>query len=100
MTMHHLFHLLDFCLLIFLCRLIHGKLTAMKAILKVKILFKIFFLEDLEEITHKQRERIAVAVAEKTVTTAPKKANFSENFSKVFPKADEFFDNELKNDDI
>ena len=34
------------------------------------------------------------------MTTAPKKAKFSENFSKVFPKADAFFDNELKNDDI
>ena len=34
------------------------------------------------------------------MTTAPKKAKFSENFSKVFPKADKFFDNELKNDVI
>ena len=40
-----------------------------------------------------QRERTAVAVGEKTVTAAPKKVKFSENLSKVFPKADEFFDN-------
>ena len=47
-----------------------------------------------------QRERIAVAVGKKTATAAPKKVKFSENLSEVFPKADEFFDNELKNDDI
>ena len=34
------------------------------------------------------------------MTAAPKKVKFSENLSQVFPKADEFFDNELKNDDI
>ena len=43
-----------------------------------------------------QRETIAVAVREKTVTAAPEKVTFSENLSKVFPKADKFFDNELK----
>ena len=47
-----------------------------------------------------QSERIAVAVGEKTVTAVPKKVKFSENLSKVFPKAGEFSDNELKNDDI
>ena len=47
-----------------------------------------------------QRERISVAVAEKIVTAVPKKVKFSENLSKVFPKADKIFDNELKNDDI
>ena len=50
MTMRHLFHLLDFCLLLFFHRLIHRQLTAVKVVLKLKILFKIFFLEDLEEI--------------------------------------------------
>ena len=34
------------------------------------------------------------------MTAAPKKVKFSENLSKVFPKAGEFSDNELKNDDI
>lgn len=34
------------------------------------------------------------------MTLAPKKVKFSENFSKVFPKSGEFFDNELKNNDI
>ena len=47
-----------------------------------------------------QRERISVAVTEKIVTAVPKKVKFSENLSKVFPKADKIFDNELKNDDI
>ena len=47
-----------------------------------------------------QRERISVAVGEKIATAVPKKVKFSENLSKVFPKADKFFDNELKNDDI
>ena len=49
-----------------------------------------------------QRERIAVAVGEKTATAAPKKVKFSENFSKVFPNADKFLEkkNKLKNDDI
>ena len=41
---------------LFLCWLIHHQLTAMKAILKVKILFKIFFLEDLEEIDCNTKE--------------------------------------------
>ena len=50
MMMHHLFHLIDFHLLLFLQQFIHRQLTAMKAILKVKILLKIFFLEELEEI--------------------------------------------------
>ena len=45
-----------------------------------------------------QCERIAVG--EKTSTAAPNKVKFSENLSKVFPKADKFFDNELKNGDI
>ena len=43
-----------------------------------------------------QRETTAVAVREKTVAAAPEKVKFSENLSKVFPKADKFFDNELK----
>ena len=34
------------------------------------------------------------------MTAAPKKVKFSENLSQVFPKADEFFDNELKNGNI
>ena len=34
------------------------------------------------------------------MTAAPNKVEFSENLNKVFPKADKFFDNELKNDDI
>ena len=47
-----------------------------------------------------QREKIAFAIGEKTATATPKKVQFSENLSKVFPKADEFFDNKLQNDDI
>ena len=47
-----------------------------------------------------QNERIAVAVGGKPATAALKKVNFSENLSKVFPKAEGFLDNELKNDDI
>ena len=36
----------------------------------------------------------------KNCNCSSKESKFSENLSKVFPKADEFFDNELKNDDI
>ena len=36
----------------------------------------------------------------KNCNCSSKESKFSENLSKVFPKADEFFDNELKNDNI
>ena len=36
----------------------------------------------------------------KNCNCSSKESKFSENLSKVFPKADEFFDNELKDDDI
>ena len=47
----------------------------------------------------KQQERVAVAVGEGTAVAAPKKVRFSKNLSKVFPKADGLFNDELKDND-
>ena len=47
----------------------------------------------------KQQERVAVAVGERAAVAAPKIVSFLENLSKVFPKANEPFDDELKDDD-
>ena len=99
MTMHHLFHLLDFCLLLFLHWLINCQLTVMKAILKVKILFKIFFLEDLEEIDRNVKE-LQLQLEKKLRLQLQIKLSFQETSAKYFQKLTTFLKKKLKNDDI
>ena len=86
--MCHLFHHLDFCLFLFLCLIVH-RIEGENPVQK-------FLLGGPQRI---DRERVAVPVGEKTATAAPQKVEFLDNLSKVFPKADQFFDNELKNKD-
>ena len=47
----------------------------------------------------KQRERVAVAVGERTAVAVKKEGKFLENLSKGFPKADKLFNDELKDDE-
>ena len=99
MAMHHLFHLLDFCLLLFLHRLIHCQLTVMKAIMKVKILFKIFFLEDLEKIDCNVKE-LQLQLEKKPRLQLQRKLSFQKTSAKYFQTLTSFLKKNLKNDNI
>ena len=85
MMMHHLFHLIDFHLLLFLQQFIYRQVTAMKAILKVKILFKIFFLEELEEIDCNVKE-LQLQLEKKLRLQLQRKLSFQKISAKYFQK--------------
>ena len=85
MMMHHLFHLIDFDLLLFLQQFIYRQVTAMKAILKVKILIKIFFLEELEEIDCNVKE-LQLQLEKKLRLQLQRKLSFQKISAKYFQK--------------
>ena len=58
-----------------------------------------FLVKDRPRRDRPQQEKIAVGVRENIAAATPKKVKFSENFSKVFPKADGHFDEKSSHDD-
>ena len=58
-----------------------------------------FLLEDRPQRDRPQQEKVAVAVGENIAAWTPKKVQFLENLSKVFPKTDGHFDEKLNYDD-